>query len=278
MLKSKFGFIHGTVALTSLLASASGLMSASPAEAIVTRVGQSAFQPDAGLITFSEFAVGTQNPIYPSAQYGGGVNSPTVSFGGLFQGQSLSANPGADCPGGAVTGCVAGLPNSLLSLASNSLGASIVSDSANPTSPVLSGSPTFNGPISILFDRDIAGVGLDGGFFDAIGGTAISAYDRSGQLLGSALNQTTGIEFLGLVTGNGQNQIAGLQFSLAGAEPAGFAIDNLRFGTTGQVTAPSGGGGEKEVPEPATILGTALAGYAIYRRRKQKLAASKLPQ
>ncbi len=131
---------------------------------------------------------------------------------------------------------------------------------------MLSGSPRFNGPISIFFSNDVAGVGLDGGSFEAIGSTAITAFARNGANLGSVKNSVLGFEFLGLVTSDGTNQIAGLQFSLVGAEPAGFAIDNLRFGVAGQVTVP---GDSQTVPEPFTIVGTLVGGTAAMRIRKK---------
>lgn len=229
------------------------------ASADVIRVPVASFTPAAGLITFSEKPAGTQNPVYNPANYGGGGGAPVVSFGGFFAGQSLG---GGVC-GGAPTGCVIGTPTGPLGLAANAPITFITSDGANPTSPVLSGTPTFNGPIAMLFSVDQYGVGLDGGFFNAIGGTAITAFDRNGNILGSVTNTGLGIEFLGLVTDDGTASIAGLLFSLVGPEPAGFAIDNVRFGLPGQVTPPG-------VPEPATLLlfGTAFLGLALARRRR----------
>ncbi|MBD2163815.1 PEP-CTERM sorting domain-containing protein [Calothrix membranacea FACHB-236] len=249
--------------LSALSISALAFESAANAAGI-KRINQSAFTADAGLITFSEFAVGTVNPTYTPSIYGGGANAPTVTFDGAFQGQTVGLPP---IPSGAApSGVVNGTPTAPLALDANSPNTFITRDSANPTSPVLSGSPRFNGAISILFDKDIAGVGLEGGFFDAIGGTAIKAFARNGTLLGSVLNEKTGIEFLGLVTEDGQNRIAGLQFSLVGSEPAGFAIDNLRFGRAGQVIIPPA-----DVPEPLTIIGTlTAAGFGVTLRRKQK--------
>ena len=229
------------------------------ANAGILKVGVGAFTPAAGLITFSEFAGGTVNPTYLPATYGGGAGSPTVTFDGFFNGQSL----GAGC-GGAATGCVVGLgtTSNPLSLDAAAPDTFITADGANPTTPVLSGSPRFNGPIAILFSNDQAGVGLDGGFFNAIGGTAITAFDRNGVELGSVKNEALGIEFLGLVTDDGSEKIAGLLFSLVGAEPAGFAIDNVRFGKTGEVIVPG-------VPEPASLalLGLGLAGLGWSRRK-----------
>jgi hypothetical protein len=229
----------------------------------VIRVPVGSFTPAAGLITFSEFALNTVNPTYAPATYGGGPGLPTVTFDGFFAGQSLGAASPPCPPGAALSGCVLGNPTGPLALAPGAPDTRIVNDGAHPTSPVLSGTPTFNGPIAILFDVDVFGVGLDGGFFNAIGGTAITAFDRAGNVLGSVTNTGLGIEFLGLVTDDGTASIAGLLFSLVGPEPAGFAIDNLRFGLPGQIVVPG------RVPEPATLLllGAALLGIGAMRRR-----------
>jgi hypothetical protein len=236
---------------------------AASSEAAVVRINQGAFTPQAGLITFSEFAQGTVNPTYAPSNYGGGAAAPTVTFGGWFTGQSAGVS--GSCPSGAaLSGCVLGSPTGVLSIDSASPQTFITGDGANPTSPVLSGSPTFNGPIAVLFDKDLAGVGLDGGYFNAIGGTAITAFDRNGNVIGSVKNEALGIEFLGLVTDNGQASIAGLLFSLVGAEPAGFAIDNLRFGVAGQVVVP----GAVPVPAALPLLASAL-GLGIFARRRK---------
>ena len=238
------------------------------AQAATIRIPEAAFIAGSGLITFSEpgFPVGTVDPTYLPATYGGGAGSPTVTFDGFFAGQSLGT--AATCPAGAaLSGCVVGSPTGPLSLAAASPNTFIANDAANPSSPVLSGTPQFNGPIAILFSTDQAGVGLQGGFFNAIGGTAITAFDRNGVVLGTVANTGSGIEFLGLVTDDGTAQIAGLLFSVVGPEPAGFGIDNLRFGLAGQVNP-------NAVPEPATMttLGVGLIAVAARLRRRAKAA------
>jgi len=237
----------------------------SAANAQVIRIGAGDFTPQAGQITFSEFPIGTNNPFYTPAVYGGipGV-APDVSFGAFFFGQSLG-NAASCPPGAALTGCVIGTPTGPLALVAppNTF---ITSDGANPTSPVLSGTPLFNGSIAILFSKDLAGVGLDGGFFDAIGGTAIKAYARNGNLIGSIANESLGIEFLGLATEDGSELIAGLEFSLVGPEPAGFAIDNLRFGQAGQIVIPP----SEPIPTPALLPGLIGMGVAALRKRNQE--------
>lgn len=230
--------------------------------AAIVRIDAAAFTPQAGLITFSEMALGTMNPVYSPGDYGGGATAPTVSFGSYFSGQSISA--GACGPGASPTGCVTGTPTGPLSLAPGAAGAFIISDSANPTSPVLSGTPNFNGPIAILFNVGLAAVGLDGGYFDGIGGTSITAFAFDGSILGTISNEGLGIEFLGLATQDGSATIAGLLFSLSGNEPAGFAIDNVRFGTAGQVVIPP------SIPEPSSIALAIAAMIALTMARRRR--------
>ncbi len=239
---------------------------ASSASAAVVRVSESDFLAGAGLITFSEFAVGTVNPTYAPTDYGGGAGSPTVTFDGWFVGQSLSATPGVDCPGAAATGCVVGSPTGPLTLDAAAPDTFISPDGANPTSPVLSGTPLFSGPIAVLFSEDQFGVGFDGGFFDAVGSTGITAFARDGTLLGTVSNLGLGIEFLGLVSANAD--IAGVFLDLVGAEPAGFAIDNIRFGLRGQIIDP---GGPSPIPLPAAgwMLLAGIGGLAAMRRRRR---------
>jgi hypothetical protein len=240
-----------------------GLLLGTSAHAQIVRVTEANFIAGSGLITFSEKALGTVNPTYAPGDYGGGAGSPTVTFEGWFTGQSLSLNPAVDCPGAAATACVVGNPIGPLSLDGAAPDTRIVNDGAAPNSPVLSGSPTFNGPVAVLFDVDLAGVGFDAGFFDGVGSTGITAFARDGTLLGTITNLGTGIEFLGLVTADGSERIAGVFLDLVGTEPAGFAIDSLRFGRRGQVNP---------IPEPATwalmIAGFGLAGAAVRRRAR----------
>ena len=240
-----------------------GLLLGTAAQAQIVRVTEAQFIAGSGLITFSEKPLGTVNPTYNPADYGGGAGSPVVTFDGWFLGQSLSGSPATDCPGAAPTACVVGSPTGPLTLDAASPNTFIVGDGAAPNSPVLSGTPTFNGPVAVLFDVDLAGVGFDAGFFNAVGSTGITAFSRTGALLGTVSNTGLGIEFLGLVTADGSEQIAGVFLDLVGAEPAGFAIDSLRFGRRGQVTP---------IPEPATwalmIAGFGLAGAAMRRRAR----------
>lgn len=200
----------------------------------VIRIDRKAFSPDAGLLTFSEYKLGTRNPVYNPARYRARPNGVTVTFGGYYLGQYLSRS--GQCPPGANrNGCVSGKPRAPLALDRGSPVTFIAKDGSNPRSPSLSGSPTFNGAVSMLFDKDVAGVGLVGGYFNAKNSTAIQAYDRSGNLIGGVRNVQIGMEFLALVTEDGADRIAGIQFSLVGPEPAGYAIDDLNFALAKQL-------------------------------------------
>ncbi|WP_310485019.1 PEP-CTERM sorting domain-containing protein [Chamaesiphon sp. VAR_48_metabat_403] len=254
---TQFKTVSKFIAATGVLAALGSVSTAHAAT--VSRVDAATFGPEAGRITFSElgFAPGTVNPVYNPAQYGGGINAPIVSFGGLFSGQTVTTD----------TAFVTGNPTGTLALTGNTR--IIGRDDANPSAPVLSGAPTFSGPVSILFSRNVSAVGIDAGFFDRIGSTAITAFDRNGVNLGSLSNAATGIEFLGLVTDDGSNQIAGLQFSSLSADASGFAIDNVRFNAA--VNSPV-----EEVPEPFTIVGTIIGGSAAMRMRKKLKANDKV--
>ncbi len=246
-----------------LLALAATVALAAPASASIIRVQQSAFTAAAGLITFSEFAGGTSNPTYAPATYGGGAGAPTVTFGGFFTGQALG-NAGTCPAGAALTGCVVGSPTGPLSLDPSSPATFIADDGAQTNSPILSGNPLYNGPIAIKFSVPQVGVGLDGGYFNAVASTAITAFDANGNVIGQVANTQEGVEFLGLVTSDNSATISGLLFSLVGDEPAGFDVDSIRFGVAGQVINPG-----NPVPEPATaaLLMTGVAGIGLMRRR-----------
>lgn len=192
----------------------------------VIRIDKGGFKPSAGLITFSEFAVGTRNPSYGPHSYGGDSRGVSVQFGGFFVGQRIGDR--STCRG-AVSGCVVGEPSGPLMIDPASPATLIAADSSSSTSPVLSGSPKFNGPVSMRFEPSVAGVGLVGGHFNAMRGTAIRAFDRNGRQIGGVVNTAIGMEYMALVTEDGSETIAGLQFSLVGPEPFGFAVDSISF-------------------------------------------------
>ena len=255
-----------TLAMTALAASALG---AGAASAEITRIAAENFNDTAGFITFSEYAEGSVNPRYT-------IGDVDVRFDGWFQGQSR-----ASCALIPSFACLSGAPTPELALNPVASETSvrwepIVGDAMLMGSP--SGTSPGTGPISIWFSVDQLAVGFDAGIFDAAGSTLISAFARDGALLGTITNTNTGtgIEFLGFATTDGLARIAGVQLSLIGDEPNGFAIDNLRFGVAGQVEVPGATAGA--VPEPATwammIMGFGLAGMAMRREAGRRRAVS----
>jgi len=220
------------------------------ANATLIDLGPGSFTPLASVITFDSPALGSQNPVYNFTGLTG-LGDVTVSFGPYFNGQTLT---------GGSPQSLTGLPSGPLALNLDPNAPTfIANDAAATTNPILSGTPLFNGPISVLFSVPVAAVGLTGGYFDAVGSTTIQAFDANGVALGSIVNSVTGFEFYGLADSTGANVISGISFYITGNEPAGFEIDNLTFGAAAAV----------KTPEPATmlLLGFGLLGIAGFRKR-----------
>ena len=75
-------------------------------------------------------------------------------------------------------------------------------------------------------------------------------------------NDSLGIEFFGLSDSSGSNVISGISFYVTGNEPAGYAIDNLTFGSAREVVG--------TIPEPGSLLalcGLLVSGLTLRTRR-----------
>nr|WP_141657511.1 hypothetical protein [Thiocapsa sp. KS1] len=107
----------------------------------------------------------------------------------------------------------------------------ITSDGANPTSPVLSGTPRFDGAIEGRFvdPKDgttpisVGGFSLDGGYFNALGSVRLTWYALDGSEIGNMISSKLGIETF-IVQGGA---IARWRIEIINYEPGGFAIDNV---------------------------------------------------
>jgi len=103
-------------------------------------------------------------------------------------------------------------------------------DTANPTAPVLSGTPKFFGDISARFTvpgtdqpTTVNGFSLDVGYIDDRDSVEIQYFDSAGGLAGSTRAQSYGINHIE-VTYRG---VASFTVRAVEYEAAGFAIDNL---------------------------------------------------
>jgi RHS repeat-associated protein len=106
----------------------------------------------------------------------------------------------------------------------------ITTDSANPTSPVLSGGQGFGSDLrgsfvvpSTTTPATVSSMSFDLGYINTAGSTSVQIYGPADQLLGSVVANSTGIF---LVTSNFSDAS---YFIISGVDPAGWAIDNLSF-------------------------------------------------
>jgi len=105
-------------------------------------------------------------------------------------------------------------------------------DGSNPTAPVLSGEPRFQGPIEAEFvdpatgaPATVARVQFDAGYIDSPGSVEIVATTASGRTI-RAIADDEGIDEIFIAAHGIRSFVARTVFD----EPAGFAIDNLDFG------------------------------------------------
>ena len=103
-------------------------------------------------------------------------------------------------------------------------------DGANPTSPVLSGTPKFYGDIVGHFTvpgtttaTTVDGFSLDVGFINDRNSVEIDYFDAAGTLVGSTRAQSYGINEIAI----SYRGVASFKVSAVEYEEAGFAIDNL---------------------------------------------------
>ena len=147
----------------------------------------------------------------------------------------------------------------------------ITTDSANPTSPVLSGTPRYQGDIIGTFVEPgtdnptvVESFTFDAGYFDFIGSTGIEWFDPGHNSLGQITNSQIGIEQFTIEGGN----IASWQITY-GVD--WYGIDNVFFVPTQYHSV----GGEVYpvnkvglvVPWIALAAAIAVGGFYLVRRR-----------
>ena len=184
------------------------------------------FNSAAPVITFDDtpdVPLGSFDPTYSFSSVPG-VGAVDVSFGGSFLGQVASDQntPPVTLSPSAPTGP--------LTLDPNDIPVFTTEDPASPTSPVLSGTPLFQGSISIFFDSPVAGFGFTAGSFSLPESTTIQAYGADGSVLGTITNSSTGFQFLGMADSNLADVISGVSIFTS---TDSFEIDNVTLGGQG---------------------------------------------
>ena len=109
----------------------------------------------------------------------------------------------------------------------------IENDGAQPETPVLSGSPQYQGAIEGYFVNPADGVtpatvsafSLDAGWFDDLGSTRIEWFDLDGNKLGEQYSSIIGIEKFEIR----EVGIASWRIAMATPDSAGFTIDNVQI-------------------------------------------------
>ncbi len=112
----------------------------------------------------------------------------------------------------------------------------ITTDVDTPTTPVLSGTPLFSGPVTGCFVHPTTGTpgtrrqfSLSAGYFNELGSTRLSWFDRSGNLIGSVTNSSLAIQTFTVTVSQGQKGVHCWTIEITSQEAAGFAVDNVSF-------------------------------------------------
>jgi len=102
----------------------------------------------------------------------------------------------------------------------------IVSDAAQPDTPVIAANTSYTGPVTMRFSKAVDKVEFDAGYFDEIGSTRIRVYDKNGNLLHSELNSQIGVQHFSF---DYNKDIGKVKIIAIGDEPAGFSVDSVKF-------------------------------------------------
>ncbi|MEN0015731.1 MAG: hypothetical protein AAGC46_20345, partial [Solirubrobacteraceae bacterium] len=109
----------------------------------------------------------------------------------------------------------------------------LTSDGSNPCSPVLTGLPTFEGPVSGRFvipgtdtPTTVSRISMNVGYINQVDSTQISLFGTDGKLIAMRRAQSLGINAVSIQI----DGIASFTVESISREDGGFAVDNLDFG------------------------------------------------
>jgi hypothetical protein len=102
----------------------------------------------------------------------------------------------------------------------------IVTDSAQPDSPVIAHDTSYVGPVSWTFSSAVDKVAFDTGYFDQLGSTTIKFYDDQGNLLKKMENTQLGIQH---ITYQNDVGIARVVVNNDKTDDSGFSVDSIAF-------------------------------------------------
>ena len=103
----------------------------------------------------------------------------------------------------------------------------IVSDGAQPASPVIAANSSYTGPVFVYFDTPVTTVTLDVGYFNNLGSTRIEFRDQFGRIVQSYHNTDMGVLTFGCDHPAGIASIAIIDEAF---DAAGFSVDTIMFG------------------------------------------------
>jgi hypothetical protein len=206
-----------------------------PVDLTIHRVDAAGFCPAAGIITFEDRTVGDTNPVYTPTQYSAVAPSPTVRFGRLLQGMSLTNI--FDAEG---IGYFKGTPdNPLVLVTSGSPVPTVKTDPARGSvggRNVVANGDDNDSPFVMFFDTNVTAVAFNIGGINVSDGIRIRAVGRDGTMLGEWFSEATlpAFEWFYLRrAGTDTANIAAILIEVkTGFEDAGVAIKNIMFGHT----------------------------------------------
>ena len=102
----------------------------------------------------------------------------------------------------------------------------ILSDSAQPDSPVIAANDSYDGPVKWTFSAPVDHVEFDVGYFDDLGTTTVKFFDKNGALIERFENDQLGVQHFSYSNVHG---IARVVVNNDKTDPSGFSVDSIAF-------------------------------------------------